>query len=115
MTRKGSDILKRVCEYVSDHYDEATGEQTAHILSVAIETCFAEESALTLKLRTDGGLTFEISEDDYPEIYDAFAEWTRTVPRSSREHGAWSRLLELADEYLSDIGVEDDFTDSINR
>jgi hypothetical protein len=41
------------------------------------------------------------------ELFDAFHEWRRTVPRSLKEVRAWDAVLEAATEYLEGDGCEE--------
>jgi hypothetical protein len=64
---------------------------------------------------TDDGRQFNIDKAEAENVVDAFVAWTSTLPRSGKERAAEDKLLETADQYLEDLGIEDTFTSKVTR
>jgi len=48
-----------------------------------------------------------VRESDSPELFEAFREWQRTVPRSLKEVRRWNEVLEAAENYLASDGTDE--------
>lgn len=62
---------------------------------------------MKLRIITDEGTSAVVTAEELPELFEAFEDWQRSVPRSLKEVARWDEVLRIAQDYMEDDGTDE--------